>query len=230
MRHVPVSLEVRSFEGPECDAIPIEVLSENLSDQYADQGIRFFKTEEILELGVATRALEGLKLLGAVQTVLPTVCGLIRSLHLIDSADDEVDVSFSEPTLPFSAFVSVPGPTAVSGNFRVAEALLHEAMHLQLTLVEAIVPLVTSTERAYFSPWRNEHRTAQGVLHALYVFQVIDAFWCEASRESQMFLPARNHASTRRATIARQVREIREFRSCTELTSEGVAFVDRMLG
>ena len=36
------------------------------------------------------------------------------------------------------------------------------------------MPLVTPTERTYFSPWRNEYRTAQGVLHALYVFRVID--------------------------------------------------------
>ncbi|HEY2293621.1 MAG TPA: HEXXH motif-containing putative peptide modification protein [Thermoanaerobaculia bacterium] len=228
-RQVVVSLDVPSPGGEGCDAIPIEVLPEDLAVECAGPEVRFFRAEEILGSGVAIRVREALKILGAVPTVLPTVCSLIRSLHLIDPADDEIDISFSEPILPFSAFVSVPGPGAVAGELRVAEALLHEAMHLQLTLVEAVVPLVMPTEKAYFSPWRNEYRTAQGVLHALYVFRVIDAFLGKMSYEGPALGPSRGHARERRATIARQVQEIHDFRNCVDLTPDGAAFVDRLL-
>ena len=229
-RQVVISLDIPSPAEARGNAIPIELLPQNLALEYAGPEVRFFEAEEILGLGVAARVREALEILGAVPTVLPTVCSLIRSLHLIDPADDEVDVSFSEPGLPFSAFVSVPGPGAIAGGLRIAEALLHEAMHLNLTLVEAIVPLVMPTERAYFSPWRNEYRTAQGVLHALYVFRVIDAFLGEASYESPDLGPSHSHARERRATIARQIREIQDFRNCVDLTPDGAAFVDRLLG
>jgi HEXXH motif-containing protein len=102
-------------------------------------------------------------------------------------------------------------------------------MHLQLTLVEALVPLVTSTERTYFSPWRSEYRTAQGVLHALYVFRAIDAFFDARSFKGATLPSSKRHARERRATIARQVEEIREFHRCPDLTADGVAFVRCLL-
>lgn len=229
VRQVVVFLGTSSPEGEGHDAIPVELLPEDLARQYGGSDVRFFGAEEILEGGVSGRVAEAIEILGNVPTILPTVCSLVRALHLIDSADDEVDVSFSEPGLPFSAFISVPGPSAVAGALRIAEALLHEAMHLQLTLVEAVVPLVTPTERTYFSPWRNEYRTAQGVLHALYVFRVIDAFLGAAPFEGPSLEPLRRHARVRRATIARQVRAIQDFRERADLTADGIGFVDRLL-
>jgi HEXXH motif-containing protein len=229
-RQVVASFGVPSVYEADCDAIPVELLPEDLARQCAGPDVRFFRTEEILEDSVSGCVEEALQILDSVSAVLPTVSSLVRALHLIDPADDEVDISFSEPSLPFSAFISVPGPSAVAGALRVAEALLHEAMHLQLTSVEAIVPLITHTERTYFSPWRNEYRTAQGVLHALYVFRVIDAFLGAAFFEGSAFGPLRHYVGERRAMIARQVREIQDFRECEGLTASGVAFVSRLLG
>jgi HEXXH motif-containing protein len=209
---------------------PVEVLPEDLARPCAGPDIRFFAAEEVLGGGLLGCVKEALGVLGAVPSILPTVCSLVRALHLIDPKDDEVDVSFSEPGLPFSAFVSVPGSSAFAGTLRVAEALLHEAMHLQLTLVEAVVPLVRPTEKTYFSPWRNEYRTARGVLHALYVFGVIDAFLAAAPSEDQALAPSWDHAAERRISIARQVRQIQHFSGCVDLTADGAAFVDRLLG
>jgi HEXXH motif-containing protein len=229
-RQVVASFDVPSTDGAGRDVIPVELLPEDLARRCAGPDVRFFRAEEIFGKGVSGCVEEALEILGGVPTVLPTVCSLVRALHLLDPADDEVDISFSEPSLPFSAFISVPGPGTVSRALRVAEALLHEAMHLQLTLVEAIVPLVTHTERTYFSPWRNEYRTAQGVLHALYVFRVIDAFLGASSFEGPALAPSRHHAGERRAMIASQVQEIRHFRTCADLTADGAACVDRLLG
>jgi len=226
---VVASFDVPSADGAGRDVIPVELLPEDLARRCAGPDVRFFEAEEIHRGGVFGCVEEALEILGGVPTMLSTVGSLVRALHLIDPANDEVDISFSEPGLPFSAFISVPGPSAGAGALRVAEALLHEAMHLQLTLVEAIVPLVKHTEGTYFSPWRNEYRTAQGVLHALYVFRVIDTFLGSAPFKGPALAPSRCHTAERRATIASQVQKIRDFRTCADLTADGTAFVDRLL-
>lgn len=228
-RRVVGYLDIPSCDGASCEAIPIELLREDLAHKYAGSDIRFFGAEDVFEDGVIARVEEALKILGSVPTLLPTICSLIRALHLIDPADDEVDVSFSEPGLPFSVFVSVPGPGGIASALRVAEALLHEAMHLQLTLVVGFVPLVKPGERTYFSPWRKQYRTPQGVLHALYVFRVIDAFLGAVSFDSLARVKSRDYARERRETIARQALEIHDFRECVDLTPDGVAFVERLL-
>lgn len=228
-RQVVAVIGVPLQDGASPDVIAVELLPEDLAERCGGREVRFFMADEVPGTHVSSRVEEALEILGGVPTLLPTVCSLVRALHLIDPMDDEVDISFSEPDLPFSAFVSVPGPSAVAGGLRVAEALLHEAMHLQLTLAEAVVPLVMPSGRTFFSPWRNEYRTAQGVLHALYVFRVIDTFLDAARFEGAALAPLRRHADERRATIARQMCEIRDFRECADLTADGAAFVDRLL-
>lgn len=229
-RTVAMLLEIAVPKEANSVAIAVELLPEDLARHCAGPEVRFFVPEEILGTHVSDFVVEALGILGGVPTLLPTVCSLIAALHLIDSQDDEIDISFSEPGLPFSAFVSVPGPHAVVGALRVAEAILHEAMHLQLTLAEAIVPLLKAPSgKKFYSPWRNEYRTAQGVLHALYVFRVIDTFLGSACFEGPALALMRSHAGERRATIARQIGEIRDFRKCADLTVDGVTFVDRLL-
>ena len=224
-RRVVATVAAPSADAAGSDAIPVEMLPEDLARRCAGPNVRFFAVKEILGGGILGCVREALEVLSAVPSVLPTICSLVRALHLIDPKDDEVDVSFSKPGLPFSVFVSVPRPNGVAGTLRVAEALLHEAMHLQLTLVEAVVPLVRPTELTYFSPWRNEYRTARGVLHALYVFRVIDAFLAAAPSEAFSW----DHETERRISIATQVRQIDHFRGCMDLTADGAAFVDRLL-
>ena len=229
-RRLVVSLDAPSSYGVKHDSIQIEVLPEDITQQWSNPGFRFFKAQEIQCDGVTGRVEEAIKLLAGVPTMLATVCSLTRSLHLLDTTDYQVDVSFSEPKMPFSVFVSVPGPGVQDGIFRVAEAMIHEAMHLQLTLTEGFVPLVEPTEGTYFSPWRNEYRTPGGVLHALYVFRVIDAFFEAVLTNGPDSESLRCHAFKRRAEITQQIELIRDFRECPSLTDAGTAFVSRMLG
>ncbi len=226
---------VASFDAPlrsgaSDNSIPIELLPADIARQWASPGTRFFGAEEILGDGVSDQVQQALEILGGVETLLETVCSLISAVHVIDPADDEVDVSFSDPDLPFSAFVSVPGGSAGNVALRVAEAMLHEAMHLQLTFIERLVPLIKPTERSYFSPWRNQLRSPQGVLHALYVFRVIDAFFGAIRIGGAASESLRCHALKRRAEITRQIESIRDFRECQSLTDTGAAFLSRMLG
>lgn len=118
------------------NSVQIELLPEDVTRQWANPGFRFFSEEEIQMGGVKGRVEEAFHLLDGLPTVLAVVCSLIRSMHLLETSDDQNDVSFSEPRMPFSVFVSVPGPGIDDGIFRVAEGILHEAMHLQLTFIE----------------------------------------------------------------------------------------------
>ena len=96
-------------------------------------------------------------------------------------------------------------------------------------LIESLVPLVEPTKDTYFSPWRNEHRSPPGVLHALYVFRVIDSFFDALLIEGQTSESLRYHAIKRMAEITQQIESIRDFRECPSLPDEGTAFVTRLL-
>jgi HEXXH motif-containing protein len=112
------------------------------------------------------------KIFDGVDTLADTVGCLVRSIHLLRAPRDH-DVSHSSPELPFSIFVSVPEPTERHANLRVAESIVHESMHLQLSLLGAVEPLLGMSESSGYSPWKRELRPVEGLLHGIYVFAVI---------------------------------------------------------
>jgi hypothetical protein len=227
-RQVIVSMDLSPLLGVDGGEIAIELLPDDVGQQYGGQEVRFFSADEIIRFGLVNHVLEALRTLGSVHSLLRSVCNLVRVLHLIDPQNDEVDISFSEPSLPFSAFVSIPGPAADFLELRLAEAILHEAMHLQLTLVEKVVPLLSASPAAtFFSPWRNEYRSSHGLLHALYVFRVIYTFLGAGPFAGPSIAL---YAEKRRETISRQLEEVRDFRQCRDLTIDGASFVERLLG
>lgn len=111
-------------------------------------------------------------LLSHVPSMAESVGRVVRSIHPLRALPDH-DVSHSTPQLPFSVFISVPRKGERDATLRVAESLIHESMHLQLTLVESVVPLATDERASGFSPWKRERRPVSGLLHGLYVFAVI---------------------------------------------------------
>ena len=162
-------------DGGDAGEIPVEILPPNISRQIAGDDVRFLDANRVR--GMARPKLgEALAFLNLVPTVWLTARTLVRSLHIIDPMADDTDVSFSDPTMPFSIFVSAPPTWSDVASLRVAESILHESMHLQLTLVESVVSLVVPQGSMYYSPWRDEPRNAEGILQALYVFAVIRSF------------------------------------------------------
>ncbi len=225
VRDVPVSYEssgIRTF-------IQLEVPTADLVHLYEGTGIKFYTAQELSSPTVLTCLEEAIRIIRHVPSLWRTVSALVRSLHMIKPTDDEHDTSFSEPHLPFSVFVSVPHQRIRNDVLRVAEAIVHEAMHLQLTLIEKIVPLVACTQRKYFSPWREEYRTAQGMLHALYVFRVIDRLLQELLSSPHLRREELSYARMRRIQIAAQMREVEPFRDCPDLTVHGFNLVGRLL-
>ena len=206
--------------------ILIEMLPPDIARQVAGHDVRLLDEHKVV--GTVTHQLgEALSLLDLVPTVLPTVCTLVRSLHILDPIGDETDVSFSDPTLPFSIFVSVPRQWSEVAALRVAEAILHEAMHLQLTLMERVVPFVISQRKLYYSPWRDDPRNSEGILQALYVFGVIRSYLRVLS--VRWSSPVNNYVADRIAQINCEIEQAQHFRECNELTPDGVALVTRIL-
>lgn len=111
-------------------------------------------------------------LLTHVPGMAESIGSVAKSIHPLRAPRD-YDVSHSIPELPFSVFVSIPGKDERDASLRVAESLIHEAMHLQLTLVDSIEPLAVDDRASGYSPWKEEVRPVTGLLHGLYVFAVI---------------------------------------------------------
>ena len=101
-------------------------------------------------------------------------------------------------------------------------------MHLQLTLVERLVPLVLPQRTMYYSPWRDEQRNSEGMLQALYTFSVIRSF-LSVIPLPRWPSPVSDHVANRITQISCQIEQAQDFRECDELTPDGAALVARLL-
>ena len=109
-----------------------------------------------------------------------SVLALVRSVHLLEASGHGYDTSYSDPKLPCSIFVSVPTDER-HAELRLAESIVHEAMHLQLTMLENEMSLVDDIYSIGYSPWQGSDRPVSGLLHGLYVSCVIYQ-WLEKIR------------------------------------------------
>jgi HEXXH motif-containing protein len=207
----------------------VETLEEDFARSYNEAGVRFYTVEQINNTNVLEQLEEAINYLKLLPSLYEVAANLVKSIHLINPDDDDYDISFSEPHIPFTIFVSIPSLRSLNSTLRVTEALVHETMHLQLTLVEQVVALTKPENGRYFSPWRDEYRTAQGILHALYVFRVIDCFFGELLNKQLISNKDFEYLHERRHAIAVQVNEIRDFSDCTELTNLGKSFVQKLV-
>ena len=141
---------------------------------------------------------------------------IARSCHVL-AAKPGYDVSHSTPDLPLSIFFSMPATEERRAEFRLAESIIHEAMHLQLTFIESHIQLVKSTGATAYSPWKQGARPAGGLLHGLYVFAVIhEALLALAVKDAE----AREYAEARCPEIAGEIAAIGDARDA--LTSDGI--------
>ena len=140
-----------------------------------------------------------------VESLPETVGCLVRSIHPL-SAPPDYDISHSAPELPFSIFVSIPGDLEHDATIRVAESLIHEAMHLKLTLIERSESLINGRDAFGFSPWKQEIRPVAGLLHGLYVFAVI--FQVLSALADQTGGAGRSHIAKRQAAIRAEVAQL----------------------
>ena len=199
------------------DAFLVELLPEESKLALEDLPIADAVSErDVAQLRAAVAAIS------SVEGLAETVASVVWACHVL-VADPGYDVSHSAPDLPLSVFVSIPNAAEPDAVLRLAESLIHEAMHLQLTFIESVVPLVKSTEATAFSPWKGEDRPVQGVVHALYVFAVIhEAF----STLGVVHPEAASYASRRGAEIADEVEAMGNARP--SLTAVGAELWDSL--
>jgi HEXXH motif-containing protein len=98
-------------------------------------------------------------------------------------------------------------------------------MHLHLTNEEARNPLVAHPERSLYSPWMDTSRSAQGVLHGVFVFRCISAFLARIRRSGALTPETNKYAASRVEDIHQQLAEVDSFALERALTPHGVALV-----
>lgn len=200
----------------------VEVLTSPLERRFEVPGARFLSCDEASQTSVRSVLTDALDEMAAVPGLAELAGRLVQRVHLLRPEDPDYDINFSDPALPFSVFVSVPAIPPEGFRWRLAEALVHEAGHLQLSLLERFVPLVAEGATTFYAPWRREHRPLRGVLHGLYVFGLI-AEWI-----------ARSGAPAE--TVRRRITEIRtdasqlcEFPKAQGLTASGATLARTIL-
>ncbi len=169
-----------------------------------------------------------LSFIALVPSLYATVAAYLRSLHVLQSPGLNFDVSHSDPEVPFSIFVSIPF-SGREGSLRLAESIIHECMHLQLTLIEALLPLVYQGTASAFSPWQQRLRPLRGILHGVYVFSVIDAYYQTLNRGRGLAPEESAFVAKRRGDIVQEVARVAHVANAEGLTHEGRVLFGQLL-
>ena len=146
-------------------------------------------------------------LLDRVPDLATSVRRVARVVHPL-AARPGYDVSHSQPVWPDRIFVSFPEREDEVGEVRLAESVVHEAMHLLLTEEEEVRPLVDEASVELWSPWMGTPRSAAGVLHGLFVFHCIRSFIRQLSDLSAVGEEALRHSRVRLREIDAEIAEV----------------------
>lgn len=157
-----------------------------------------------------------------------SVAALARSVVPIASQGPDYDCSHSEPSMPFSVFVSVPPLEAEAGSLRFGESLIHETMHLQLSLFEMTTPVISpeGEDILSFSPWRSEYRPVRGVLHGLYVFFIISHWYSALVKQGKLSTVEQVFCKKRISGIGDEIESVRRTGLREGLTETGIELVE----
>lgn len=157
------------------------------------------------------------------------VSGTVVAIYPL-SAEPGYDVSHSQPIWRDRIFVSFPERDDEVGALRLAESVVHEAMHLHLTNEEARAPLVATMSETTYSPWRGTDRAVQGVLHGVFVFSCIHHFLCTVERCGRFSEDGREHLRGRLDDIEREVSQVDASALVAALTVKGVVYLRSWCG
>ncbi|MES4904048.1 MULTISPECIES: HEXXH motif domain-containing protein [unclassified Streptomyces] len=136
-----------------------------------------------------------------------------------------VPVRYPARTEPFSASspeaygcVLLNPPTDPA---TLAASLIHEAQHVKLSALLDLVPLMHGgTEESHYAPWRMDPRPLRGLLHGVYAFLGVTAFW-QAYRHVAADETTRTVAefefALRRAQTSHGLRTLRTHADLTDL-------------
>jgi uncharacterized protein len=159
----------------------------------------------------------------ALHREIATLCTDIQ-LVVDTSAHPDKVVSFSDDSVPGALYVCpVAGGTLVD-VVDLADSVIHEHRHQKLYLLSREVDLVAADRPLVKSPWRAEPRPPSGVLHAVFVFVELRAFWTWVSDKGHTELRAR--AAREVAAISDRLREGIAVLDTVSLTPAGERLVE----
>jgi hypothetical protein len=165
-------------------------------DELGMAGLRVIMRDP--ECDAALRRAEAL--IGHVPTLQGVVRSVVTGVIRLQSDDPAVDISQSEPRWGGTVFVSFP-PRSPVGDIRLAESIIHEAMHVHLSATGLDEP-TCSPEPMLYSPWRDGPRPASGVLHGAYVFVCLLRFYVHLVRDCCLSDTKVTHIQRRQAEIS----------------------------
>lgn len=155
---------------------------------------------------------------------------LVKRIQVLKQFDDEIDTSYSHPLIPFSIFVSLCSDSSTISNLRVTESILHEAMHLKLTLIEKYVSLIIPNSiETYYSPWRDEQRPVRGVLHGIFVFRSILEFYRLILSYQEYQIEGEEFIKSRINDIENELQLVSNFIQSSGLTNLGSLFCSKLI-
>lgn len=149
---------------------------------------------------------------------------LVRDIHPL-AAEPGYDVSHSQPRWREAIFVSCPERGDDVGALRLAESVVHEAMHLHLTNEEERAPLVAAPWETAHSPWRDTERPVRGVMHGLFVFACIHRILRTLAVAAPLDDDVRRHVGDRLRTITEEMELVDLGELSRSLTPRGQASV-----
>ena len=166
-----------------CPNMIVELLSGDLTKAWESMGLQFANERDLEDKMFMHTLVDSLVLIQDNPEIHATVTEMCRSLHPLISNDRDIDISFSDPALPLSIFVSCPPVDTQYKVERLTESIVHEALHLQLSLVERTEALIVNrtNDTLVHSPWKGERRTLQGLAHGIYVFGNLRVFWTDVA-------------------------------------------------
>jgi HEXXH motif-containing protein len=165
--------------------------------------------------------------------LVPSLAAIVRQhvRHVtLLRAQDGYDISHSEPRWPDWIFVSVPETSSDVSALRAADNIVHEAMHLQLTQLELVQPLVDDRQTMLWSPWKEEPRDLQGNLHGLYVFRCVGEFLRRLQERDRLTGSAAAWIKQRLSDIEQEVSLLPLGDLASGLTGEGRLFLSSLAG
>ena len=158
-------------------SVLIEHIPTSTFQRYAHIGLNQASVSQISASAIPDTLSRAYEYLDLVPSLRETVNQLVLCVHILRPHTASFDISHSDPALPFSVFLSVPRASLPNAALRACESLVHEAMHLQLTLLEHNTLYVFHDNPIRPSPWRPDLRPPRAILHGVYVFSVLHEFF-----------------------------------------------------
>jgi uncharacterized protein len=158
----------------------------------------------------------------ALLTELRTLCSDIQLIQDTAAHPDKA-VSFSDDSVPGALYLAPATGQGELGVLDLADSIIHEHRHQKLYLLGRAVDLVAADRPLVHSPWREELRPPSGVLHAVFVFAELRAFWNWVQASGP--LSARERARREADSITQRLREGVAVLDETALTPAGKRLV-----